>query len=87
MDLSPETAALARRLADARRLPVDTVVRDALAAVEERSLIDPDGKRDVSPEAIAARKASIREIVAELASMPVLDPRPVQQIVDDINAV
>lgn len=33
IDLSQETEALARRLADARREPVETVIRDALAAV------------------------------------------------------
>lgn len=88
IDLSQETEALARRLADARHVSVDAAVRDALeASAHAAGVMQPSRPHDRSPEAIAARRASIREIVSELAAMPVLDKRPVQEIIDDINAL
>jgi len=50
-------------------------------------LQEPQRRRDQSPAAIAARKASVDRIVAELAAMPVLDPRSPQEIMDDLNAL
>jgi TPP-dependent indolepyruvate ferredoxin oxidoreductase alpha subunit len=44
-------------------------------------------RRDLSAAAIAARKARMERIAAEIATMPVLDPRPVDEIVDDLNAL
>lgn len=34
---------------------------------------------------LAARRARIDRIVAEIAALPVLDPRSPQEIMDDIN--
>ena len=88
ISLSQETEALARKVADARRVPVETAIRDALVAAAQGSApVDPRRKRDASPEAVARRCASMRQIADELAAMPVLDNRPLQEIIDDINAV
>jgi antitoxin VapB len=88
IDLSQETETLARRLADARHVTVDTVIRDALAATARGSpLIDPRRTRDASPEAIERRRAALRGMRETIAALPVLDNRPVQDIVDDINAL
>ena len=85
IDLSQETEALARRLADARHAPVDTVIRDALAAAARGSpLIDPHRTRDASPEAVARRRASLDSFVEKLAALPVLDNRSPQEIIDDL---
>ena len=43
--------------------------------------------RDRSPEAVAARHARTDRFVAELAAMPVLDPRSPRDIMDDLNAL
>lgn len=43
--------------------------------------------RDTSPEAVAARMAAFDRFVRELAAMPILDPRPVQEIIDDLNDI
>jgi antitoxin VapB len=88
IDLSQETETLARRLADARHVTVDTVIRDALAAAAQGSpLIDPRRTRDASPEATERRRAALRDMRETIAALPVLDNRPVQDIVDDINAL
>jgi antitoxin VapB len=91
IELSQETEALAQRLAAAQRLSVDDAIRLAL---EERArsaglaLAPKPGKpRDRSPEAIAARWERIHSLAAEIAAMPVLDPRSIEEIVDDINAL
>jgi antitoxin VapB len=91
IELSQETEALAQRLAAAQRLSVDEAIRLAL---EERAratglALAPKSvkPRDNSPEAIAARRAALQRFAAEIAAMPVLDPRSVEEIVDDINAL
>ena len=85
IDLSPDTEALARRLAEAQSLSVDQTVRQALEA-RERIVPKRRGK-DVSPAAVAARIARVDAIVKEIAALPILDPRPVEEIVDDLNAL
>jgi antitoxin VapB len=87
IDLSPETERLARRLADERHVPVDAAVREALEASAVTSLLKPARPRDRSPEAIAARRARVDQIVREIAAMPILDHRSPQEIIDDINAI
>lgn len=93
LDLSQETEALARRLAAAQRLSIDEAIRQAL---EERArsagfaLVpepEPEKPRGRSPEDIAARRASLERFAAGIAALPVLDPRSVEEIVDDINAL
>jgi len=89
MNLSQETEALAQRVAVAKRLPVDDAIRQALEAFAPSTNILPEPRqpRDLSPAAVAARLARFQEFADELAAMPILDPRPVQEIVDDLNAI
>ena len=89
LDLSQETEALAARLAAARRLSVDEAIRQALEAWAQVAgiLQEPQKRRDQSPAAIAKRKASIDRIVADIATLPVLDPRSPKEIMDDLNAL
>jgi antitoxin VapB len=91
LDLSQETEALARRLAAAQRISIDEAIRQAL---EERArsagfalVPEPEKPRGRSPEDIAARRASLERFAAGIAALPVLDPRSVEEIVDDINAL
>lgn len=89
IDLSQETEALAKRLAAAQNLSVEDAVRQALEDRARIAGIAPElpKPRDRSPEAIAVRRARMDRLVAEIAAMPVLDPRPTQDIVDDLNAL
>ena len=87
--LPQETEALAERLAAAQRLPVEDAIRAALEAQARVAGVwqEPPMRRDQSPAAIARRKASIDRIVAEIAAMPILDPRSPNEIMDDLNAL
>lgn len=89
ISLSQETEALAKRLAAAQSLSVEDAIRLAL---EEKAraagvVTEPHHPRDQSPEAVAARHARTNRFVAELAAMPVLDPRSPREIMDDLNAL
>ena len=85
--LSKETEALARRLAAAQSLPVDDAVKQALENWARVAGVSRETRRrDQSPAAIAARKASVDRIVGEIAAMPVLDARGPREIMDDLNA-
>ena len=86
--LSEQSEALAREIALAQGISVEEAILRAL----ELSARDigfppppPRKRRDTSPEAIAARKARIEAFAAELAKMPILDPRSPQEIIDDLN--
>ena len=87
INLSQETEALAQRIAQAKRVAVDDAIRGALEdkARAEGITLEVRRPRDTSPEAVAARIARIDEIVREVASLPVLDPRPTQEIIDELN--
>jgi antitoxin VapB len=89
INLSRETETLAVRLAAAQRLSVEVAIRQALEAQARAAgvLPAPHRPRDQSPEAVAARHARTNRLVAELASMPVLDPRSPRDIMDDLNAI
>ena len=87
LDLSAETEALARRLGEARGSTVDATVRDALETLERTAPVPVTPAKDTSPEAIAARIAAMNKIVAEIKALPILDPRPIQEIIDDVNKV
>ncbi len=89
INLSQETEPLAQKLAAAQSLPVDDAIRQALEAWARVAgvLQEPQRRGDQSPAAIAARKASVDRIVAELAAMPILDPRSPREIMDDLNAL
>ncbi len=87
ISLSQETEALAQRIAQAKRVAVDVAIRGALehAARAEGISLEAPRPRDTSSEAVAARIARIDEIVREVASLPVLDPRTTQEIIDELN--
>ena len=87
--LSQETEALARRLATAQRVSVEDAIRQALEARARVAGIipEPQKRRDQSAAAIAARRASVRRIVEEVAALPILDTRSAPEIVDELNAL
>ncbi len=89
IDLSQETEALARRVADALRVTVDVAVRQALEASAHASgvTLAPMRMRDPSNESVAVRRERLGRIVSELAKLPVLDHRSPREIMDDINAL
>lgn len=89
INLPQETEALAQRLALAKRLSVEEVIRLALEAKGRAEGITPESgqPRDPSPKAVAARRARTDRLVAALAAMPVLDRRSPRDIMDDLNAV
>jgi antitoxin VapB len=89
IELSPETEILARRLADARHLPVDAAVREALEASAQAAGVVPGlgPARDRSGVSVATRRERMDKIVREIASMPILDARSPEEIMDDLNAV
>lgn len=82
--LSPKTEALARELADVHQLSVDTVIRRALEAA---TVFGEDARpaKNMSAAAIAERTARSFELLASIASLPVLDPRTPAEIIDDLN--
>ncbi len=87
--LSPQTEALAARLAAAQHLSVEDAIRLALEekARENGLLPEPPKQRDMSPAAIAARREALDRISAEIAAMPILDPRSPQEIADDLDSL
>jgi hypothetical protein len=87
--LSQETEALALRLAAAQRVSVEDAIRQALEARARVAGImpEPQKRRDQSAAAIAARQASVRRIVEEVAALPVLDTRSAPEIIDELNAL
>jgi hypothetical protein len=90
ISLSQETEALAQRLAAAQRLSVEATIQQALEAIARRAGIALDAqrqRRDASPEAVAARIARFEAIAEKVAAAPVNDPRPVSEIIDDLNAL
>ena len=89
INLSQETEALAQRLAAAQRLSVEATIQQALEAHARASGIAPRAERprDVSPEAVAARIARFDALAQRIAGAPINDPRPVSEIVDDLNAI
>ena len=89
ISLSQETEALAQRIAATQRLSVDATIQQALEAIARRAGITLDAQRprDTSPEAVAARIARFDAFARRIAGAPVSDPRPVSEIVDDLNAL
>ena len=87
--LSRETEVLALRLAAAQRVSVEDAIRQALEARARVAGIipEPQKRRDQSAAAIAARRASVRRIVEEVAALPILDTRSAPEIVDELNAL
>jgi antitoxin VapB len=89
INLSQETEDLAKRLAAAQRLSLEEAIRRALDAAARAAgvVTEPRHPRDQSPAAVAARIERTNRFVAELAAMPVLDPRSPREIMDDLNAL
>jgi hypothetical protein len=89
INLSQETEALAQRLAAAQRLSVEATIQRALEAHARASGIapHPQRRRDASAEAVAARIARFDALAQRIAVAPINDPRPVSEIVDDLNAL
>jgi len=87
INLSRETEALAERLAIAQGVPVEEAIRlaleDKIRAADVAVWARPP--RDTSPEAISARRERTNRFVAELAAMPVLDPRSPNEIMDHLD--
>ena len=89
INLSKETIALAGRLAEAQGISIEDAIKQA---VEQRArqagvTVRPSWARDLSAEAVAARKAHMNQVAEEIAAMPVLDPRSPCEIMDDLNAI
>jgi hypothetical protein len=85
VQLSQETEALARQLAAAQGVSMEEAIRQALERRAREAGISPQPKmpRDASPKAVAARRARLDEAAEPFATMPVLDPRPAREIMDD----
>ena len=80
--LSHETEALAVRLAAAQSLPVEDAIRAALEA-QARVV-------GVETEARTRRRMRVEAMLAagaEIAAMPILDPRSPNEIMDELNAL
>ena len=83
INLPPETVALAQRLASAHGVALEVAIKRAIEqSAHEAGLVER--RRDLSSEAIAARKAATQRIVDEIKAMPVLDPRTPHEIRDDL---
>ena len=89
INLSQETEALAQRLAAAKRLSVEATIQQALEADARASGIASQAqrRRDASPEAVAARIARFDAFAQRIEVAPINDPRPISEIVDDLNAL
>jgi hypothetical protein len=88
IQLSRQTEALARKLAASQGISAEDAVERAVErSAREAGVAADSERREISDAAIAARKARMRQISAEIASMAVLDSRTVEDIVDDLNAL
>jgi antitoxin VapB len=75
----PETERLARQMAEAAGKPVETILREALAAhAWGLGIIPPAPPRRRTPDQI---RAALEEAAARLSAMPVLDPRTADEII------
>jgi hypothetical protein len=90
IQLSQETQALAERIAAAQRLPVEVAIRQALethARVVGIAAQETRRRRDLTPEAVAARVARFEAFAQRIEAAPINDPRPIREIVDELNAL
>ncbi len=84
--LSKDSEALARRLAEAKHLPVQDVIKQALEASARSAGVSREPfEPSRLAETTAARKASIARIVAQVKALPILDPRSPQEIMDELD--
>ncbi len=78
INLSQETEALAARLAAAKRISAGEAIRQALEAE----------LRAMGNEASPRRRMTVEQMCAlgaEIAALPLLDPRPAAEIMEDLN--
>jgi hypothetical protein len=68
---------------------VDAAVREALEASAQATGVLPGlgPSHDRSGVSVTTRRERMDKIVREIASMPILDARPPEEIMDDLNAV
>jgi len=79
--LSQESEKLAQRLAAVQRVPV--------AAAIQRALENEARVAGIAPAAVSRRRMTAQQMLAlgsEIAALPVHDPRPPSQIMDELNA-
>jgi antitoxin VapB len=81
-NLSKETKSLAAQLAAQQRRSIDEVIRHALEVQAKSAGLQTDRhpRRRMTAEQMMA-------LGAQIAALPVLDPRSPKQIMDDINAL
>jgi antitoxin VapB len=82
IELSPATLAMAQRLALAKGTSV--------AAIVERAVEESARAAGVATEAPPRRRMTVEQmqaLAAEIAAMPLLDPRSPQEIIDEINEI
>jgi hypothetical protein len=84
INLSPETMALARRLAAAHGISTEDAIKQAIEQCAREAGVTEPPRRDVSLDAIAARKAATQRIIDEIKAMPILDSRPSREIIYDL---
>jgi hypothetical protein len=84
INLSPETVELAQQLAAAHGVSLDEAIKQAIEQAARQASVLAEFRRDTSPEAIARRKAVTQQIIDEIRAMPILDPRPIREIMDDL---
>ncbi|SDC84733.1 hypothetical protein SAMN05444678_10697 [Sphingomonas sp. YR710] len=80
--LSHELEALALRLAAAKQVPVEAAIQHALENAARAS--------GIAPIAASRRRMTVEQMLAfgsEIIAMPILDRRPPDQIMDDVNAL
>ena len=80
ISLSQETEALATQLAAAKRVSVEEAIRQALEAQVRTLGTEARPRRRMTVEQMAA-------LGAEIAALPLLDPRSPAEIMEDLNAL
>jgi antitoxin VapB len=80
IDLSQETEALAARLAEAKRISAGEAIRQALEAELRAMGTQGRPRRRMTVE-------QMRALGAEIAALPLLDPRSPAEIMEDLNTL
>lgn len=80
INLSQEIETLAARLAAAKRISAGEAIRQALEAELRAMGAQARPRRRMTVE-------QMRALGAEIAALPLLDPRPAAEIMEDLNAL
>jgi antitoxin VapB len=80
INLSPEIEALAARLARAKHISTGEAIRQALEAELRAMGTEVRPRRRMTVE-------QMRALGAEIAALPLLDPRTPTEIMEDLNAL